>query len=95
MPAYVIAEVNITDGSWGKEYGEKLAPILARHGGRFVARGKPVKLEGSRAPSSVAVVLEFPSVEKATAWYEDPAYKPLIKLRSAGSSAEIVLVEGA
>jgi uncharacterized protein (DUF1330 family) len=95
MPAFVIAEVNITDGSWAKEYGEKLAPILARHGGKFIARGKPVKLEGARAPAQVVVVLEFPSTEKATAWYEDPAYKPLIKLRSAGSTAEIVLVEGA
>ncbi|MEE9551225.1 MAG: DUF1330 domain-containing protein [Candidatus Binatia bacterium] len=40
------------------------------------------------------VVLEFPSMEQAKAWYNDPAYTPMIKLRQSGSDAEIVLVEG-
>ena len=40
------------------------------------------------------VVIEFPSLENARAWYNDPDYAPLIKLRQTGSEAEIVLVDG-
>jgi uncharacterized protein (DUF1330 family) len=95
MTAYVIAEVNITNDSWAREYGEKLRPILARYEGKFIARGKPAgKLEGGRPLPNVLVILEFPSLEKATAWYSDPEYQPLIKLRSVGSTTEITLVEG-
>jgi uncharacterized protein (DUF1330 family) len=95
MTAYVIGEVDISDASWVKEYGARIAPILARHGGKYIARGAPAgKLEGSRALPHVVVVLEFPSLEKATAWYADPDYQPLIRLREPGSKAEIMVVEG-
>jgi uncharacterized protein (DUF1330 family) len=33
-------------------------------------------------------------MEQARAWYQDPEYAPLIKLRQGGSDAELVLVEG-
>ncbi len=33
-------------------------------------------------------------MEHAKAWYNDPAYAPMIKLRQSGSIAELVLVEG-
>ena len=37
-------------------------------------------------------ILEFPSVEQAKAWYNDPAYVELIDLRQSGADAEIVLL---
>ena len=51
-------------------------------------------LEGDGELPSTIVVLEFPSMEHAKAWYNDPAYTPMIKLRQSGSDAEIVLVQG-
>ena len=96
MPAYVIAEVTITDGSWGAEYSEKIKPVLERHGGKYIGRGAPAeKLEGERALSTAVVVLEFPTADQARSWYADPDYAPLIDLRNQGSSAEIMLVDGA
>jgi uncharacterized protein (DUF1330 family) len=42
----------------------------------------------------VTVVIEFPSVAAAKAWYNDPEYGPMIKLRQTGSDAELMVVEG-
>jgi uncharacterized protein (DUF1330 family) len=33
-------------------------------------------------------------MENAKAWYNDPDYAPLIKLRQTGCDAELMLVEG-
>ena len=49
---------------------------------------------GQGALPSAIVILEFPSMAQAKAWYNDPAYAPLIKLRQSGSDLDFVLVEG-
>ncbi|HJY82823.1 MAG TPA: DUF1330 domain-containing protein [Candidatus Binatia bacterium] len=95
MPAYVIGQVQMRDPSWVEEYGAKIQPLLQKHGGRYLVRaGKMETLEGATPLPSVIVVLEFPSMEHARAWYHDPDYTPLIKLRQSGSEVELVLVEG-
>ena len=40
------------------------------------------------------VVIEFPSIEDARAWYHGDAYQELAKIRREASSADFVLVEG-
>jgi uncharacterized protein (DUF1330 family) len=95
MPAYVLGRVQMRDPSWVAEYGTKIQPLLQKHGGRYVVRpGKMEILEGSTPLPSGIVVLEFPSMEQARAWYHDSEYTPLIKLRQGGSDVELVLVEG-
>jgi len=42
----------------------------------------------------VVVVLEFPSMEHAKSWYNDPDYAPLITLRQGGSDLDFILVDG-
>ncbi len=95
MAAYLMFEIDITDPAWGPEYGEKVKPLVAKHGGKVIIRStEPVRIEGARGLPTVVVVLEFPSRNAAQAWYDDPAYKPLIDLRNTGSSAEGLLVDG-
>lgn len=94
MPSYIIYETTITDDSWRVEYGEKVGPLLAKHGGKVIVRDRtPARIEGSRSLPSVVVVIEFPTRAAAEAWHNDPAYKPLHELRNTGSSAEVVLVD--
>ena len=40
------------------------------------------------------MIIEFPTSEKARAWYNDPEYATVIELRDTGSRSEIMLVEG-
>jgi uncharacterized protein (DUF1330 family) len=94
MTAYAVFEVTITDSSFQERYMDPTARLVAKHGGRYIALGSPEKIEGDRKPPSALVILEFPSVEAAKAWHEDPDYQPLIKLRQTGSMSEALLVNG-
>ena len=94
MPSYIIYETTITDDAWRAPYGEKVGPLLAKHGGKVIVRDRtPERIEGNRALPSVVVVIEFPTRAAAEAWHSDPDYKPLHELRNTGSSAEVVLVD--
>lgn len=95
MPAYVIGRLQMRDPSWREQYRAKVGPIVEKHGGRYLARGGAMEtLEGNTALPSGIVVLEFPSLEKARAFYHDPDYAPLIKLRQGGADLDLVVVEG-
>jgi uncharacterized protein (DUF1330 family) len=95
MAAYAIGRLEMRDPSWRAGYGPKAAELVAKHGGRYLARGGAMeRLEGQGALPSSIVILEFPSMAQAKAWYNDPAYAPLIKLRQSGSDLDLVLVEG-
>ena len=95
MPAYVIASV--TD-AWDQaklvEYRERNTDAVARHGGRFVARGgRHEILEGDYEPVRV-VIMEFPDLDAARGWYESDDYAPLRELRRSASKTDIFMVEG-
>ena len=95
MPAYVIASVT---EAWDQdalvEYRERNTEAVAKHGGRFVARGgRHEVLEGDYAPVRV-VIIEFPDLEAARGWYESADYAPLRELRRSASDTDIYVVEG-
>jgi uncharacterized protein (DUF1330 family) len=95
MPAYVIASVT---EAWDQdalvEYRERNTEAVAKHGGRFVARGgRHEILEGDYAPLRV-VIIEFPDLDTARGWYESDDYAPLRKLRRGASKTDIYVVEG-
>ena len=96
MAAYVIVRVlERRNRAWQAEYAPKTTVLVQNHGGKFIVRrGAKESLEGDGKLPLNILVLEFPSMEKAKAWYNDPDYAPLIKLRQSGSNAELVLVEG-
>ena len=95
MQAYAIGLVQMRDPSWVEEYLAKLQPLLERHGGRCIVRTWQMeKLEGGAPPPDALVILEFPTVEDARAWYRDPEYAPLVKLRQGGSDTELILAAG-
>jgi uncharacterized protein (DUF1330 family) len=95
MPAYAIGRLTMRDPSWVKEYGPRTSALVKKHGGRYLVRGgKMEQLEGAGPLPSTLVVIEFPSMENARAWHNDPEYAPLIKLRQTGSDLDFVLVEG-
>ena len=95
MPAYVIASVT---EAWDQDalvqYREGNTEAVAKHGGRFVARGgRHEILEGDYAPLRV-VIIEFPDLGAARGWYESDDYAPLRELRRGASKTDIYVVEG-
>jgi len=94
MATYVIADTYITDHETYDEYKREVAPLIARFGGRFLVRGGRISvLEGSWRPQRL-VVIEFPSMEAATSWYNSPEYAPLLAMRQPAATDHLVAVEG-
>jgi uncharacterized protein (DUF1330 family) len=95
MSAYVIVEVNVTDPKLYDEYKKLVPATVEKYGGRFAVRGGTIESkEGGWKPARM-VVLEFPSMEKARAWYHSPEYAPALAMRLKAASAKLILVEGA
>jgi uncharacterized protein (DUF1330 family) len=95
MAGYVIANVEITDPKAYDEYRKGVPATLAKHGGKFLARGGALqRLEGDAEWNRV-VILEFASVAAAKAWYDSPDYQPLAQLRQRASRSHLIIVEGA
>ena len=95
MAAYAIGYLQMRDPSWLAEYGPKTGALVEKHGGKYIVRGGPMeRLEGEGDLPSVIVVLEFPSMEQAQAWYNDPEYAPMIQLRQSGADLDFILVDG-
>lgn len=95
MAAYVIARLNVRDTDWRQSYAKRTRDLIRKHGGREVAPfGSTVDaLEGAGKVPSTIVILEFPSVKQANAWYHDPDYAPLIALRQSGADGDLVVVD--
>lgn len=94
MKAYVIVDVKITDPDRYGEY-KKLTPgSLLPFDGKFVVRGgESETLEGTWKPGRI-VVLEFPSMQKARAWWASEGYAPAKAIRQSASVTQMILVQG-
>ena len=96
MAAYFISfRDTMKDAAAYAAYLQKAGPTLADHPGAkvVVANGALTPLEGA-LPDGV-VIIEFPSVEAAKAWYDSPAYQAVLGERLAATAGRAVIVEGA
>jgi uncharacterized protein (DUF1330 family) len=92
--AYFLVQSDVTNPQQYAEYAKLTGPIVEKFGGRFLTRGgKSTTLEGRAAPSRV-VVIEFPSYERAQAFYTSPEYQKAKKVRDGAATLQVVLVEG-
>lgn len=94
MAAYVVVEVEVQDQDRYETYKRMVPPSLAAYGGRFIARGGEVEtLEGEWSPTRL-VILEFPSVEQAKAWWSSEEYAEAKALRQATARSRMIVVAG-
>ncbi len=94
MPAYLIARVQVTDWSRYREYTKVTPDAIKQFGGRFIVRGgEMVTLEGPEETGRV-VVIEFPDLEQAKAFYHSEAYAHAKKLRAGAATGQFIAVEG-
>ncbi|HYG02323.1 MAG TPA: DUF1330 domain-containing protein [Chryseosolibacter sp.] len=94
MPAYVIVEVTIHDPKEYEEY-KKLTPgSLPAFEGKFIVRGAQTEsLEGDWNPQRI-VIVEFPDVAKAKAWWSSELYSKAKVIRQRAAHTKMIVVEG-
>jgi uncharacterized protein (DUF1330 family) len=95
MPAYVIADVTVTDPEHYPDYVRLVPATLEPFGGRFIVRGGQTEIaEGDWQPQRL-VIIEFPSMEQAQAWYHSAEYAPAKALRQRYSEGKLLFADGA
>ncbi len=94
MSAYAVFILEKTlDNAEMKIYHDNAAQTLGGHPGRpLAAYGKQEVLEGPE--SEGIVIVEFPTVEAAKAWYDDPATVAVRDHRLKGGTYRGLIVEG-
>jgi len=91
MPAYVVAQVKISNPDAMGSYASQVTAVTESYGGRYLWAGPGVEnLEGDWHPDGLAII-EFPSHADARRWYESAEYGPLIPLRQQAGPTSLII----
>ncbi len=94
MAAYAIVDVVVNDPEGFAPYREMAPATVAAYNGKYLARGGTLTpLEGGWDPLRISV-LEFPSVEKARAWWDSAEYAEAKAIRQRTTDTKMIIVEG-
>ena len=94
MTAYAVAHLRSVDQNAEiVEYLRRIDATLDPYGGGFVVHGVlPDVIEGEWP--GFLVVIGFPDLDAAQAWYDSPAYQEILPLRTRNSDGVALLVDG-
>ena len=94
MAAYIIVDVTINDPVEYEAY-KKLTPAsIAAYNGKFIVRGGQTEtLEGDWQPGRI-VVVEFPTLSIAKAWWISDEYAVAKSIRQRTAETKMIVVEG-
>jgi uncharacterized protein (DUF1330 family) len=95
MPAgYLIANVRVTNPEQYAEYRKWSSAAFEAHNAEVCVRGGQVEvMEGDWHPERV-VVVKFPSLDAAKAFYNSPEYGKARAAREGAAIMRLVIVEG-
>jgi uncharacterized protein (DUF1330 family) len=92
---YAVAELEVQDPGWVRDYVADVTPMVERRGGRYLARSARIEqIEGGRPVPQIVLIIEWPSKQAADEFYESEEYRPYREARRAGARNEFVLVSG-
>ena len=84
---------SISDPDKLAAYAKLAGPAIAPFGGRYLARGTAAIAYEAGLKERI-VISEFPSVEKANAAHNSPAYQDALKALGNGAERDLRIVEG-
>jgi uncharacterized protein (DUF1330 family) len=94
MAAYLLANLTVRDAAKFETYRQAVPAVIAHFGGRYLVRGGAVEAKEGEPGLDRVVILEFPDMAAARAFYDSPDYAPLLALRLAAAEGTVALVEG-
>jgi uncharacterized protein (DUF1330 family) len=94
MPAYIVfTKEREHDAAAMADYSAKAGPSLGGHTAKPLAYyGAIETLEGPEAAG--CVIVEFPDMDAARAWYQSDAYQDARKHRFAGADYRVFITQG-
>ena len=94
MTAYAIAHLqDAAPHPEIAEYIERVPATFEPYGGRFLVHGTQHEVKEGDWPGAV-VMIGFPGIAEARAWWDSAAYREIAPLRSRHIKGDIILGEG-
>ena len=94
MPAYAIAHLqDAAPHTEIADYIDRIPSTFEPFGGRFLVHATPHEVKEGSWHGGV-VVIGFPAIDDARAWWDSPAYREIAPLRSRHLKGNIILVDG-
>ena len=95
MPAYWVARSKINDPAEYKKYTDRVPAIIAKYGGKVLARGGCFQVMEGPHKFQRFVVIEFPTFDKGVACFTSDEYNEAAAFRRGGAGeVETIMVEG-
>ncbi len=95
MSAYLVVDTHLTDPTLYEQYKLQAKPLAEKHGGEYLARGGPMSVKESALWSPRRMVLvRFPSVAQAEAFYQSPEYQKVLQISKQSAERTVVILEG-
>jgi uncharacterized protein (DUF1330 family) len=95
MAAYWVARARINDPETYKKYTDRVPDIVARFGGKILARGGRYRIMEGPDTFHRFIVIEFPTLDQGVACFESAEYQEAAAFRRGGAGVvENVIVEG-
>jgi uncharacterized protein (DUF1330 family) len=95
MPAYWVARSKINNPVEYRKYTDRVPDIVARFGGKVLARGGRFRIMEGPEKFHRFVVIEFPTFEQGVACFDSPEYQEAAAFRRRNGAGEVetVMVE--
>lgn len=90
---YVVVTIKkIMDIDAFREYAVRVAPIITKFGGRYVAVDKTADVRSGEWPFVRTVIVAYPDFAAAQRWYDSHEYQQIIPIRMRAIDANIAIV---
>lgn len=91
--ALYVSEFELVDPEGIRPYSAQVESTFKPYGGHYIVRGGQVaSLEGE--PTKRIIMIAFPSLGQAQAWYDSPVYRAIRPTRHQSAKSKVFIVEG-
>jgi uncharacterized protein (DUF1330 family) len=92
MTYVVVTMKRIKDLDAFRDYAVRVAPIIERHGGKYVAVDKTPDVRAGQWPFVRTVIVAYPTFAAAQGWYDSSEYQEIIPIRMRAIDANVAIV---
>ena len=92
--AYFMFDVTITNPEGIKPYQEQVEKTLQPFGGICLVLAGAIEVMEGKGPEGFTVMVQFPDLAMARAWYHSPDYQQIIGYRQSSATTHAYLVQG-
>ena len=93
MSVYMIIEMQIKDDKLYTEYVAKVPEVIAKYGGRYLARtGQVMPLSGNWKPERI-IIIEFETIEHLRKCFGSDEYRQIASLREQSAVGKAIAVD--